>query len=64
MAMYKGIWKKKLLTVASWSRDGAQDKGAREALAALVSRREGAPVGSSGVVTECYRNIPEHTASG
>jgi hypothetical protein len=32
-----------------WYKQGILYKGAREALAALVSRREGAPVGASGV---------------
>jgi hypothetical protein len=39
--------------VRLWYKQGILYKGAREALAELVSRREGAPVGASGVATEC-----------
>jgi hypothetical protein len=49
--------------VRLWYKQGILYKRAREALAALVSRREGALVGASGVSTEHFC-FPEHTASG
>jgi hypothetical protein len=48
-----------------WYKQGILCTGACGALAALVSRREGAPVGASGVTRECGKGLPapEHIAS-
>jgi hypothetical protein len=53
-----------LVPVQLWYKQGILYKGACGALAALVSRQEGAPVGASGVAKECGQDaVPEHIAS-